>query len=89
MGVLTKWCGLTLFIGWDESEPIASIYIFFCPYLYWFSVGSQCHFGGIMPYSKRRYLENSKKVYTNPDMIGIYTACFAKDGCDDDESGGQ
>lgn len=89
MGVLTKWCGLTLFIGWDEGEPIANIYIFFIHTYIGFLLGSQRHFGGIMPYSKRRYFENSKKVYTNPDMVGIYTACYGKDGCDDDESGGQ
>jgi hypothetical protein len=33
-------------------------------------------------------MNSSKKVYTDPEMIGIYTACYGKDGCDDDESEG-
>jgi hypothetical protein len=26
-----------------------------------------------------------KKIYVKPDMVGIYTACFGKDGCDEDD----
>jgi len=33
-------------------------------------------------------MKSTKKVYTDPEIINLYTACFGKDGCDDDEFGG-
>jgi hypothetical protein len=26
-----------------------------------------------------------KKIYVKPDMVGIYTACYGKDGCDEED----